>query len=162
MNNYLHLLAKIDRFATAVRQRHPQAFACQPGCADCCVAGITVWRVERDHIGQFVRAKPVETRSVRPSTSSGRAEGCPFLDADRRCAIYDRRPVVCRLWGMPQLQDGKVSCCDRNFRGEAKLEALAATDLVDMEVVLSALAAINHVYCTRGGFDPTERFALAP
>ncbi len=40
-------------------------------------------------------------RSYRPRTRTfilqrTKADDCVFLDADRRCQIYDRRPFVCR------------------------------------------------------------------
>ena len=126
--------------------------SCRPGCADCCVGGITVWRVERDRIGT----------APRPSEGSGRTDRCPFLDAASRCTIYDRRPVVCRLWGLPQRIDGSISCCDNNFREPPEPGNLAAPDVIDLDTTLTALAAINHVYCAAHGLDPAERLPLAP
>ena len=48
--NYIRLLEKIDAFTAEIRDKHPLSFNCGPGCSTCCVGGITVWRVEFDHI----------------------------------------------------------------------------------------------------------------
>lgn len=37
---------------------------------------------------------------------------CPFLTAENRCAVYEQRPMVCRLWGSTE----NLSCphgCER-------------------------------------------------
>lgn len=178
MNNYIALLEKINAFMSGLFSRRPGAFACVPGCADCCVGGIRVWRVERDNIERFVASSKVNTNGIAAATNS-----CRWLDANMHCSIYSARPVVCRLWGAPLLftgetehedtvhlsseapirnitsEDGLLSCCDKNFR-EGVHDELAHRDMVDTRIVLSTLAAINHVYCKGIGADPSERFPL--
>lgn len=196
MKNYLRLLDKIDGFAAELRRRRPGAFACFPGCADCCVAGIRVWRVEFDHIGDVSRLEarnlarpptaPMPLRNISfPERETSPIFRCPFLDAESRCSIYEARPAVCRLWGAPllfrqgaaateplvreagqplrqtQTPGGLITCCPKNYRDETPFGKLATADTVNMEIVLSALAAINHVYCRKRGSDPTLRLAIA-
>jgi len=155
MKNYTDLLRKIDGFALSVQKKHPAAFECGPGCAECCVPGISVWRVEFDGIVSHLTKHP----GAEPS--SGRTKGCPFLDASLRCTIYAVRPVVCRLWGLPQLSENSLTCCEKNFRSGCRLDELPASDIVDMETVLKTLAAINHVYCTSRGLDPEARLLIS-
>ncbi len=208
--NYRQLLKKIDSFAASVMQKHPGSFECGPGCAKCCVDGITVWRVEADnieeHITRLGATDPFERRVNSPPTvacdarrrgagetpaseASSRSEkgsaapsrnSCIFLDEKNLCAIYDVRPVVCRLWGAPLMipagregewglldrisagRDGStLTCCDLNFRQGLTLEELPAADAVNVETAVRALAAINHVYCRARGRDPEERISLS-
>lgn len=159
MNNYLNLLDKIDRFAASVRGRHEAEFACRPGCSECCVSGITVWRVEFDRVESYIKERLPS--AAAPLTEGREPPGpCPLLDKACRCTIYEARPVVCRLWGLPQLSAGALTCCDKNFRNDTRAEDLSAADVVDMDTVLKTLAAINHVYCKERGLDPTERLIL--
>jgi hypothetical protein len=173
-DNYHQLLNKIDRFSVALRHKYPQSFACQPGCARCCVPSIRVWRVEHDRIGAFLKDHPLQ------NDHRGREDRCQFLDGDSRCSIYDARPIVCRLWGLPifipagraaewtgaapsteeQRAEGTLTCCELNFTENPRLEDLPLADAINAETVIQTLAAINHVYCKECGLDPAERRTL--
>lgn len=191
MQNYKQLLKKIDTLTHEIRARHPGSFKCRPGCTDCCVAGITVCRVEFDHISQH---------SLRMSHDAGRmtqvacritphtTDKCLLLDKKGTCRIYERRPIVCRLWGAPLLfasdeanilraksrsnacsrpcsnskvGQGTLSVCKKNFIKSPAIEELGSKDIIFMDRVLETLAAINHVYCKKTGFDPVERFKIS-
>ena len=169
---YPQLLDKIQAFTSEIHAKHPDSYACKPGCAACCVAGIKVWRIEYD----FIKAS-----RKTPSSTRNDGRNCPFLDENKRCTIYDARPIVCRLWGSPLFyndannEDGKLSapknrierndgiltCCSLNFKGNPNLDELAQSDALNVEIVLQTLAAINHVYCKQNDLDPTERLLLA-
>lgn len=157
MNNYKQLLKKIDSFVGTLHKKYPDSFSCKKGCADCCIAGITVWQVEYDNILDYLK-KDVPS----PLVGEGHGEGakCHFLDAQNTCAIYDARPIVCRLWGMPMARDeGDVNCCEKNFADSIK--GLIKPDIINGDVILKTLAAINHVYCRQRGLDPEKRFAMS-
>ncbi len=56
---------------------------------------------------------------------------CPFLDERDKCLIYERRPLACRLEGLPMVdaEDGPFSdWCELNFT-----KGLAKADLKDLE-----------------------------
>jgi len=107
--NYIRLLEKIDAFAAEIRDKHSLSFNCGPGCSTCCVSGITVWRVEFDHLVENIKKTgssipdPGSSKEVvlRASSIEDRGSSCCFLNDDGHCAIYDLRPAVCRLWGTP-------------------------------------------------------------
>lgn len=157
MKDYLLLSEKIDLFAEGVRRRHPEGIRCRPGCSECCVPGIMVWRIEFDRIRNYLSSHPHGQggRSARTPP-----ERCAFLDGGGRCTIYEARPLVCRLFGLPQLCDGATRCCELNFSGDEGLVDLPSSDVINLDTVLSTLAAINHVYCRAAGLSPEERLPI--
>ncbi len=179
-HNYERLIEKIDRFSEVLTRKYAQSFACRAGCAGCCVAGNRVWRVEFDHI---LRTH-LDKKGVTKSSSTTRADRCAWQGENDRCTIYDVRPVVCRLWGLPLfIPEGKISewtsnaisrsvwakgsraegtltCCELNFIAAPALEVLPLADAINVETVIQTLAAINHVYCKGHGIDPAERLPL--
>ncbi|MCB9737634.1 MAG: YkgJ family cysteine cluster protein [Deltaproteobacteria bacterium] len=66
---------------------------CKPGCAACCVDGLTVWQAEADAIAAFVRRSDAPPLQVHPEGA------CAFLGADRQCQVFAARPYVCRSQG---------------------------------------------------------------
>lgn len=39
---------------------------------------------------------------------------CPMLDDEQRCAMYENRPVTCRLYGIPSAYGGEARTCGRS------------------------------------------------
>ncbi len=39
---------------------------------------------------------------------------CPLLTADNACMLYDKRPITCRLYGIPLNINGKGHVCGKN------------------------------------------------
>ncbi len=170
---YPQLLKKVDTFTGEIFSKHPDSFVCREGCSSCCVDGINVWRVEYDFIKESYKI-----RAKIPAGNDG--EKCPLLDTGGRCTIYDARPIVCRLWGSPlfyndaesgggelsapsskvERDDGVLTCCSLNFIKNPELSELPKPDLLNVEVVLQTLSAINHLYCKQNDLDPTERLPL--
>lgn len=74
-------------------------FECIEGCGQCCL--IVPWpKDEYEHLKVFacqtVEKLLTDDRLVYPITRDGR---CVFLSPLMRCAVYDRRPLVCRQYG---------------------------------------------------------------
>lgn len=174
-DNYKNLLEKIDAFVAGVMQKHHSSFKCAPTCSKCCVSGIKVWRVEADHI-----RKRFSLLESRVTNDESRKNACCFLNEKNLCAIYEARPMVCRLWGAPLMipkgregewgirdnatrtrDTGTLICCDLNFRDNLRFEDLPQADALSVDIAVTTLAAINHVYCTENGFDAAERIALS-
>jgi hypothetical protein len=178
--DYKELLNKIDSFLVDLRNRYPQSIKCKMKCSECCVAGINLWRVEFDRISTCINDEGIEIYS-----SSCKSDRCVMLDENGLCSIYHARPVVCRLWGAPLLLSSSDStdniertphisapckigssektliCCSKNFSEEIKSGTLPANDMLNGDLVLTTLAAINHVYCEKNDLDPTERISIA-
>ncbi|MEJ5364873.1 MAG: YkgJ family cysteine cluster protein [Desulfosoma sp.] len=79
---------------------------CGPGCADCCtnVGEIYAATLEGLRIMTYMEALPIfQAAALRQKIAENRAQKkhnvllpCPFLDPDKRCAIYPVRPFSCR------------------------------------------------------------------
>lgn len=65
------------------------ALACQGLCSDSC-GPIEMSVRERDRI----------ERAAGQKVTCGAGASCSMLTADRRCGVYDLRPLLCRMWGV--------------------------------------------------------------
>jgi Fe-S-cluster containining protein len=75
-------------------------FKCKEFCGNCC--GIVpiptvVWNESKDKIQKFVKEIYVSEVFVLPYTEGLK---CCFLTDDKKCAIYDKRPDVCKRYGL--------------------------------------------------------------
>lgn len=68
----------------------PDIPACRGLCSDSCgpIALTTA-------IHEVERIERVSSREL----SCGAGASCSMLTADRRCSVYEDRPMICRLWG---------------------------------------------------------------
>lgn len=123
------LHALVDEAAAPVARANARRLACRPGCADCCVDGLTVFAIEA---AVLLRRYPdlFEASEARPPGA------CALLDRDGRCRVYEHRPYVCRTQGLPLrwLEEDEVGgeiveardICPKNVGDGPPLEALAA------------------------------------
>ncbi len=78
------------------------------GCGDCCTGGpgyVWVTQAEIDALAARLELTPaaferkyVRNVGVRRSLKERRNYDCVFLDAERRCTVYEHRPLQCRTW----------------------------------------------------------------
>ena len=149
--DYRALLTQLDAFGARIRARYGEQMRCRRGCADCC-QHLSLSAVEGAFIRQALYALPRhEQEEVRRHAAHSGEDVCPLLREDV-CLLYAVRPVICRTHGLPllyQTEDGpQVSCCPHNLAAFST-ESLPGTDVLNMEVVNTTLAAIDAVF-TRG------------
>jgi len=133
---YRQLLAEVDAWFRQGRQQLGDRVHCRAGCAECCsglfdISLLDGWMLARQRhrlpadvlaaaqgdvqqvlaaLGQRQRKIPVFGPDC-PSVGwpDGDELRCPLLDSQGRCRLYDARPLVCRLHGLPQVDlDGTV------------------------------------------------------
>jgi len=132
------LRARADASFARVAAEHPQAVACRPGCDDCCHALFDLSPAEALSLAlgflelprqarreilrrgekaaqlfdQAMAAALAQTGEERLRVLSAARAPCPLLDQGR-CLLYERRPLTCRLYGIPQNIEGVSRICHR-------------------------------------------------
>ncbi|MCR5219883.1 MAG: YkgJ family cysteine cluster protein [bacterium] len=161
--DYRALLTQLDTFSARIRARYGDHMRCRRGCADCC-QHLSLSAVEGIFIQQALRALPPhEQEALLHHAAHSGEDVCPLLREDI-CLLYAARPVICRTHGLPllyQTEDGpQVNCCPHNLAAFSA-ESLPGTNVLNMEVVNTMLAAIDEVFtrkCPSG--TPKERRLL--
>jgi Fe-S-cluster containining protein len=106
----------------------PLSPPCIPGCIDCC--GPVPWsaeelaRVEAD-IPLFVEWFEINGAPALLNPVTGK---CPFASTERGCAVYERRPFMCRIFA--SAADLRLTC-PHGCNAKRPLSILAAVKLTD-------------------------------
>ena len=79
-------------------------------------------RMKRDYFRELRDAKASEEAMAHIMDEASRARiRCPLLDDDDTCALYEYRPITCRLYGIPTAIGGKAHVCGKsNFAAGTK------------------------------------------
>jgi hypothetical protein len=98
LNEYGELIDEVERVIGSLSHLPTASIGCSPGCAECCIPP-TLLPLE---------ASVIKDAGAAPRSPEGHSDRCPMLTADRLCAIYPARPLVCRVRGFP------VDCVDED------------------------------------------------
>ncbi len=113
-------LAAFWRLLELAYQHKAPPLTCEKGCAHCCHTGVTLTKLEWDHIVNHAREHDIDldaviekskktVERVRQTLASGKNldavdwhrlvinQPCPFLGDDGACTIYEARPLDCRM-----------------------------------------------------------------
>jgi Fe-S-cluster containining protein len=169
----LQLVTRVEAFARTIRQRYAAQVTCHAGCDGCCYQQFTVFPVEAYHLQQAVaRLTPAARQRLRQRVGRpadafrllDQPSPCVLLERGR-CALYEARPLICRLHGYPlystmiERPDGmQRDCCPLNFSGMA-LDTLDAQAVFNLDLVNQTLAAINYVFVQEEG-PPRQRVTI--
>lgn len=123
----------------AIYRRLPR-INCKGKCAGSC-GPIMMERVEADNIRRTVGDK----LAVTPAPTTGetvvivtnydpKCGNCPMLQ-NKRCSVYDQRPLICRLWGMVKKMRCPFGCRPTRWVSDAEAKVLfeAVADLSKRE-----------------------------
>ena len=170
---YQQLVAHVEAFGLAIRQRYAGQITCQAGCDGCCYQQFTVFPVEAQHLAQAVAALTPEARQRLRQRLQSQGEAWQMVDEPRpcvlldqgRCSLYNGRPLICRMHGYPlystlieRPDGGHRDCCPLNFT-DMSLEAIAAQAVYNLDLVNQTLAAINHLFVREYGL-PDQRVTI--
>jgi Fe-S-cluster containining protein len=89
---------KQDRQLDALYDSLP-AMRCQGHCSDAC-----------GPIAMSVRERARIIERARAPVTCGAHATCSMLTPERRCSVYDIRPMICRLWGLVRSMKCPYGC----------------------------------------------------
>lgn len=107
--------------------RHIPTFTCRTGCHDCC--GLVPFHTaERDRaaaLRPLEQWEPFGDDTWLPKSALATMR-CPFLGAGG-CMIYDKRPIICRLFGAV---DTEMMTCPHGCGPALKMTDIQARDMI--------------------------------
>lgn len=121
LKRYEKFLEEFDMALAKYFELHKQYLKCKKGCTDCCMKGEYPYsRLEAEYLMQGfvdlpknvkdeIRRNIIILKDQKLKNKDARFNyTCPFL-IKSECALYARRGIVCRTYGLACLQeDGKV------------------------------------------------------
>ncbi len=137
---YEFLAKKADILFRSIQEKYPGAVRCRIHCCDCCYAPFGLFPIEAAYLNYHFNRLDTRTKkdifrqvekaeadiwrakdrlSVFDDDPKMKAYGlgkqrvrCPFLTRSDECILYEKRPIICRIYGVPfTVEDGKVCVC---------------------------------------------------
>ncbi|MDI6889463.1 MAG: YkgJ family cysteine cluster protein [Thermodesulfovibrionales bacterium] len=135
-SKYENIARKADFLFKTIQEKYPLSVTCHIRCCDCCYAVFGVFPIEAAYINYYFkrlerkirrdilrRAEKAETEMLKAKDTLKTFEEnpkmqvyglgkqrvrCPFLTDRDECIFYEKRPIICRIYGVPySLKDGK-------------------------------------------------------
>ena len=108
--NYTDFLKDLDKRLEKYFELHKEHIQCRAGCSSCCEAGdYPLSAIELEYLMQgYVRLtnddKIIVQNNIKNIVKGGK---CPFL-INKKCSVYQYRPIVCRTHGLAYICHDKV------------------------------------------------------
>ncbi len=68
---------------------------------------------------------------------------CPLLEENGSCAMYDKRPITCRLYGVPTAFEGRAHTC-----GQSGFQSGTAYPTVHIDKIQDSLYLMSHEFAS--------------
>lgn len=134
-SKYVHEVQKADHLFKIIQEKYPLSVCCRIHCCDCCHAVFGVFPIEAAYINYHFnrldrkirrdilrRAEKAETEVLKTKDKlkifddkpqmkvyglGKQRVRCPLLTDREECVLYEKRPTICRIYGVPfSLKDG--------------------------------------------------------
>ncbi len=173
LENYTVLLKKTDEKSKEISTRYQEKIQCAKGCHSCCLHGLTVNGLEREHLKQYLTANPViaEKAVANAQANPHKGQRCSFLDPEGSCLVYEARPIVCRSHGVPlktamdpqsAVQNSStsmhLSVCPLNFT-DMHLKDVGDHYFINLDTLNTILVLLNQQFDAK---NAEKRFLLTP
>ena len=128
-SKYVHEVQKADHLFKTIQEKYPLSVCCSIHCCDCCHAVFGVFPIEAAYINYHFnrldrkirrdilrRAEKAETEVLRTKDKlkifddkpqmkvyglGKQRVRCPLLTEKEECVLYEKRPIICRIYGVP-------------------------------------------------------------
>jgi len=170
-SEYSGIARKADYLFKTIQEKYPMSVKCRVRCCDCCHAVFGVFPIEAAYINyHFNRLERKSRRDVLRRSEKSEAEmlkakerlkvfeedpkmkvfglgkqrvRCPLLQDSEECVLYENRPIICRVYGVPytlKKESKEVSyvCGISNFEEKASYPAVKLDSIYHELVRLSA------------------------
>lgn len=136
---YEKLSDRADLAFKKVQQEHETCVKCEVGCSDCCHAVFGIFPIEAIYLNRHFGAlgEEFKERALKQGENADRELlemqkqleqcgddhdkitrvmaqtriRCPLLTEEKKCLIYNHRPLTCRVYGIPAGVGGKARAC---------------------------------------------------
>ena len=108
--DYIEFLHSLNNQLNDCFQLHKNYIQCEAGCSSCCENGdYPISQIEFDYLAKgYINLDNSKKIMVQENIKNmKRGACCPFL-IDKKCSIYDYRPIICRVHGLAYLIDNDV------------------------------------------------------
>ena len=108
--NYKKFLSQLDKKLANYFYEYREYINCEIGCSLCCEKGdYPMSQLELEYLMQGFIAlddniKQQVQKNIKQVVKGG---SCPFL-IDKKCSVYEHRPIVCRVHGLAYLYKNNV------------------------------------------------------
>lgn len=164
--SYELLVDKADQAFHEMQQKYGECIRCERHCSDCCHAVFGLFSIEAAYLKQNfdqLGKEEIKTALLRCNEADRALKQlekmlqsyrddpnmqayamarekirCPLLDDNQECILYSRRPITCRVYGIPTKIQGKARVCGRS--GFKKGESYPAFDLDEVQRELYLLS----------------------
>lgn len=165
-HNYELLVDKAELAFKNMQDKHGDCIKCELHCADCCNAVFGLFLIEAlyirehfEHINEEQKVRIIERAKkadqdleslqdkLRTFEGDPRMQAytlarerirCPMLDDNDECVLYQRRPITCRVYGIPTKIHGKTRAC-----GKSKFIAGNTYPILDLDAVYRDLFILS-------------------
>jgi len=128
-SKYTFIVRKADHLFHTIQEKYPLSVQCRIRCCDCCHAIFGVFPIEAAYINHHFnrlerrvrrdilrRAEKAENEMLQAKDSlkvfkdkpemkvyglGKQRVRCPFLTEKKECVLYEKRPIICRIYGVP-------------------------------------------------------------
>ena len=171
-SRYRELAQSADALFHTIQEKYPLSVKCRVHCCDCCYAIFGVFPVEAAYVAyHFSRLDRRIRRNVIRHAEKSEVEmlkahdqleqvfednqkmkafglgkqrvRCPLLKEQKECILYEHRPIICRVYGVPfsLKSDGKKSrsyvCGLSAFESKVSYPAVKLDNIYERLVLLS-------------------------
>lgn len=178
-SQYTNTARKADLLFKTIREKYPMSVKCRVRCCDCCHAIFGVFPIEAAYINyHFDRLERKARRDALRRAEKAEAEmlkakdrlkvfeedpkmkvfglgkqrvRCPLLQDSEECVLYETRPIICRVYGVPytlKKENKEVSyvCGISNFEEKASYQS------VKLDKIYQELVRLSTDLLTEAGF----------